>query len=265
MQSFFEVNINFHFCSFCFWMRIEGRHILSDSFLLKDIFYPFLLYSLRTCTSIILTTSSHLHPTIMGSAFQELHQTQTMGTKGKGLVALVAIKQGTRIISEQPHLNLSERGSEDEIEEKLKALPTKDQEIILSLSNNFSDVSCPLEGLVSTNSLPLGDTERCGIFTTICRINHNCLPNTHFSWNDPCGNIHALQDISVGEEITIRYDDREPRLERRTFLKDHFGFDCNCDLCSDSLINIHRSDSRRRRITYLEKIIADQVRRAKKF
>lgn len=195
----------------------------------------------------------------------KLYETQMIIHKGKGLIARDYIEQGARIASEKPILVFSELSNEEEVTAKLKSVSTQDQDSILSYHNNFPDSKYPLLGIVSTNSLPLGDTARCGIFPIIRHVNHNCIPNAHYSWNDSSGsgNIHALRDINIGEEITIRYDNLEPSFERRAILKEDFGFCCNCNLCSESPINIQRSDYRRRRIKVLEIIITDQVRRTR--
>jgi SET domain-containing protein len=71
-----------------------------------------------------------------------------------------------------------------------------------------------------------------GPYSTICLVNHSCLPNAHNSWNSDAKweTIHAIRYIKPGEEITISYDKGGSSDFRRTYLKDALGFDCNCSL-----------------------------------
>jgi SET domain-containing protein len=71
-----------------------------------------------------------------------------------------------------------------------------------------------------------------GLYSTICLVNHSCLPNAHNSWNSDAKweAIHAIRYIKPGEEITISYDKGGSSDFRRTYLKDALGFDCNCSL-----------------------------------
>jgi SET domain len=137
-----------------------------------------------------------------------------------------------------------------------------EQRQFFSLHNNFPG-KYPFSGIVKTNALPCGSGSMIGgVYPTICRINHSCLPNAHNSWNSEtrCETIHAIRYIKSGEEITISYDRGGPSGSRRTYLKDAFGFDCNCGVCSLSLANLQISDARRMRIQSLDSAIGDSNR-----
>ena len=101
-----------------------------------------------------------------------------------------------------------------------------------------------------------------GLYPTICLINHSCLPNAHNSWNSDtkCETFHATSYINSGEEITISYDAGGPSDSRRMHLKDAFGFDCDCGLCSLSLPELQISDARRLQIQHLDDAIGDSNR-----
>jgi hypothetical protein len=186
--------------------------------------------------------------------------------KGKGLVARFNIGKGKRILSEKPFFttpNLSlESQMESSIATKLKALSKTEQRDFLSLHNNFPGKH-PFSGIVKTNALPCGSGSVIGgVYPTICFINHSCLPNAHNSWNSDakCETIHAIRFIKAGEEITISYDKGGPYDSRRAYLKNPFGFVCNCSLCILPPVDLQASDARRRQIQLLDEAIGDPER-----
>ncbi len=199
-----------------------------------------------------------------------LFEIQTVPGKGKGLMAGFNIAKGTRILCEThlfttPHLS-SISQMESNIVTKLKSLSKTQQRQFLLLHNNFPGKH-PFSGVVKTNALPCGPNSVIGgIYLTICLINHGCLPNAHNSWNGDteCETIHAIRYINAGEEITISYDKGGVSESRRTYLKEAFGFDCNCSFCSLPLPELQVSDARRLRIQQLDDAIGDPDRVMKK-
>ncbi len=144
----------------------------------------------------------------------------------------------------------------------LKTLTKVEQRQFLSLYNNFP-CKHPFSGIVKTNALPCGSGSTVGgVYPTICLINHCCLPNAHNSWNSDTKweTIHAIRYIKAGEEITISYDHGGPSDIRRAHLKDAFGFDCDCRLCSLPTSEIQVSDNRRTQIQTLDVAIGDPER-----
>ena len=195
-----------------------------------------------------------------------LFEIQTIPGKGQGLVACFNIAKGTRILSENPLLTTSNLSPislmESNIAMKLKSLPKTQQRQFLSLHNNFPG-RYPFSGVVKTNALPCGPNSMIGgIYPTICLINHSCLPNAHNSWNSDteCETIHAIRYISAREEITISYEKGGPSNSRHTYLKDKFGFDCTCSLCSLPPPELQFSDARRLEIQRLDDAIGDTNR-----
>ena len=145
---------------------------------------------------------------------------------------------------------------------ELRKLPKDAQRQFLSLHNNFPGKQ-PFSGIVRTNALPCGPGSPIGgIYPTISRINHSCLPNAHNSWDSAsgCENIYAVRFIRAGEEITIPYDHGGPSDERRRHLKDSFGFECNCSICSRQPDELQNSDERRRQIQRLDASIGNGLR-----
>lgn len=195
-----------------------------------------------------------------------LFDIQPVPAKGKGIVARFNIAQGKRILCERPlftNPNLSLLSAmEGNIATKLKALSKTEQRQFLSLHNNFPG-KYPFSGIVRTNALPCGPGSAIGgVYPTICLINHSCLPNAHNSWNSEtkCETIHAIRYIKAGEEITISYDQGGPSESRHAHLKEAFGFDCNCALCSLPPADLQTSDARRLQIQNLDRTIGDPER-----
>ncbi|KAF2808812.1 SET domain-containing protein [Mytilinidion resinicola] len=86
-----------------------------------------------------------------------------------------------------------------------------------------------------------------GLFLTTARLNHSCTPNARVSFCESRGKMtaYALSDIKAGEELTISYLEDEKtadlentttfmkRAERQAQLKQKWGFECTCSVCSD--------------------------------
>ena len=96
-------------------------------------------------------------------------------------------------------------------------------------------------GIWRTNNFALGPSHTKvsnGIFPTIARFNHSCIPNAEFFWNDKRQEqeVRAITSIDVGEEITLCYFiskwQLEPAKVRKQYLYEHYGFQCDCKGCS---------------------------------
>jgi hypothetical protein len=172
---------------------------------------------------------------------------------------------GMRILAETPILktmNAAPALLEPMIARDLKSLTKENQRQFLSLHNNFPG-KYPFSGIMKTNALPCGSEAVVGaVYPTICFINHSCRANAHNSWNEflEQETIHAIRDIEPGEEITISYDNGGPSTSRKPWLKEKFGFDCDCSICRLPLAELEKSDKRRKQIQQLDKDIGDPFR-----
>ncbi|KAI4954379.1 hypothetical protein J4E91_002092 [Alternaria rosae] len=191
-----------------------------------------------------------------------MYDVQTIPGKGRGLVARSDIPEGTRILSEKPLLmipnNMSNEQLEARLAQDLKALDKNQQRQYFSLHNSYTGKHV-LGGIFKTNSMACGsDLSAIAIFPTISFINHSCLPNSHYNWNDSMGmqTIHVTRDLSAGEEISICYTDSGSASVRQAYLKKHFGFDCLCAICSLSATHRNASDARREEIARLQDTFA---------
>jgi hypothetical protein len=143
-----------------------------------------------------------------------MYALQDVPGKGKGLVAIEKISKGTRILSKEAVVTVSESvGSErlrTSICKQVEALGENQRRDFLSMHNIhlYRNAAEQYLGIFRTNSLPtkaVGD--KGAIFLEACRINHAYDNNAQKNWNEKIKRhtVHALRDINKGEEITITY------------------------------------------------------------
>lgn len=196
-----------------------------------------------------------------------LWEIKSIAGKGKGIVAIQDITPGTLLLSEEPLITTECITSIDfdlaeyELETELKKLPMDSQKALRVLHNNYpDDEKHKLTGVMRSNGYPLGtDASVGGAFATISRINHSCVPNVVQHWNVLMEKeiVYAIRHITAGEEITTSYLIGGPSSERRTALKEYFGFDCGCVQCSQSPDSLKISDDRLGRAQMLDKMSGD--------
>ncbi|PVH91320.1 hypothetical protein DM02DRAFT_546061 [Periconia macrospinosa] len=193
-----------------------------------------------------------------------LYTIQEITGKGCGVFATTSITRGTRIICEAPLFRVPRGGNSkgqlhDAILKTIASLDEAQRQQFLALYNAFDDEYGPDIGRVRTNALPLGsDAIEGGIFLTSSRINHSCIQNAQNTWNEELlkMTIHALCDITEGEEITIFYlTDRPNRKARHDALFSSFRFTCSCSLCILPDEKCHESDKRLDEIKTLDELV----------
>jgi hypothetical protein len=121
--------------------------------------------------------------------------------------------------------------------------------------------------IAETNLIPLED-EECGMFGTICRVNHCCSPNARWAWSSREGKMGeftlfsipfqvslksaliALSDIAIGKEITVSYLESVDLLapDRQEMIQSSFNFECLCRICALDPADLAKSNSRRTEI-----------------
>lgn len=186
--------------------------------------------------------------------------------KGKGLVATQIIPAGTCLISEKPIFTTAEIKSNDverELVRIVKKLPKDSQRAFLSLHNNSPGGKEPFSNIVRSNGYPLGaSSEVGGIFPNIARINHSCWANCQQAWSSTREQetAFAVREIKPGEELTIAYTIGGPSKERKSKLKDLFGFDCRCEICSLPAEKQKQSDERYTGAAKLDESIGNPTR-----
>jgi hypothetical protein len=72
------------------------------------------------------------------------------------------------------------------------------------------------------------------LYIVASKFNHSCIGNVAWHPLNPEGVVIAMKPIKKGDQLFYNYHGENknmPRDERRSTLKKHFGFDCNCALC----------------------------------
>ena len=196
--------------------------------------------------------------------------------KGKGLVASQHIRRGDLIMANTASLMIDYRSFEELATAEYRTLqaaaiehlPKPHKEAVMQLSTHVDakDLTAMeiIDRVTSTNGFDIEphveDEEQehgfFALFPEISRMNHDCRPNAdyYFDYDTMTQYIHAVRDISAGEELTLSYINpvmsRRDRIRR---LKQTWGFDCACRLCTQDRPRTGASDSRINQIDALVK------------
>jgi len=166
--------------------------------------------------------------------------------RGKGLIATRDIEQGELLIREKPLFTVPHTISSAPAQfvwNKVQNLTLVDRESYMNLSYvglpEWVDPRTQHEevglAIFQTNAVSAGDS--VGIFPHMARLNHGCAGsfNSVYSWREKeeVLVVHALKSIRQGQELLTTYmDTKQPRVQRRAYLAEHYGFECSCSVCS---------------------------------
>ena len=185
--------------------------------------------------------------------------------KGLGMFATTDIQKGTRILTEKPFFTLA---TSPELSWSDPYAPNDISEAFDRLTNRkrlkYMQLHCPkrkdcsvLVSIYEANCYEMGQGD-C-ICYEASRINHSCVPNSHYSWNDNIRRltVHAVKDIHEGEEITVSYCSGFRTLEGRRRKLKPYVFTCLCPACQEDTEFGRLSRIRRREMVDLRQEIAD--------
>lgn len=202
--------------------------------------------------------------------------------KGLGVFAVHDIKRGTRIMCERAVMSIPSSNGLDVPAAFLK-LSMDDQAVFRSLhcrplgvkDAEMTDLlrmhpiqrfkAAPLSVHEQVEVMAIFETNDFGIeggsaiFPEASRINHSCVPNVFHGWNITLGTetIHALRDISRGEELTTTYGKIcRDHASRQLDLSRRYGFRCICKACDVSTAFGKASEKRRNRLFQLDQDLA---------
>ena len=185
--------------------------------------------------------------------------------KGRGIVAARDIKMGELIFIDKPvievngtELKKNRKSEAMSVMKKIENLPSeaKLQFYLLKgsgdksykdLLSSVGDVEAAL-GITIKNARVLNQQDLSrSLYLNVALVNHSCAPNSDYGRiieKDENGKLYnrmetrAIKHISKGEEITYCYFGDINKLciqsqIRKMFVKNDFGFDCNCCVCSE--------------------------------
>lgn len=192
--------------------------------------------------------------------------------KGQGLVAARDIKMGELIFKDKPSVKMIDQPSGptesdmSSLMRQIENLPSeaksqfynlkmsKDERIegymrvLMYILNGREEESKALEIFLNHSRSFKGYQS---LFLNLSLVNHSCAPNAVEGVLKPVNGLatyekplamelRAMKDISRGNEITICSVENIKRLgyqskNRKAGIKNEFGFDCKCDVCSDKV------------------------------
>ena len=92
-----------------------------------------------------------------------------------------------------------------------------------------------LYDIIERNNIEIINDKLNGLFPTIARINHSCVPNVVWFWDQQTQSqkVMSIMDIKKGDELCVMYCQHGySRKLRRKFLLQNFGFYCQCQRCN---------------------------------
>ncbi|PBP25912.1 set domain containing protein [Diplocarpon rosae] len=168
------------------------------------------------------------YPETLGTLI-EIHDSER---KGLGVFAVRDLLPGTILISEAPIVTLQDNGARvDPLDITVNALSPEEKESFLSLhafSRNKNESRS--RSIVYSNGYSIMDDLATGVFETASRINHSCVPNSHYLWKDSIGRMVFWNRFKLleGDEVTVDYG------HKTKYLKRIYGFNCHCAACTKS-------------------------------
>ena len=232
-------------------------------------------YSVYYCSKECQSSHYKTHKLICKPPFR----IKEISGKGKGMVADKYIAVGSLILSEKPILitdvitDLKDIARHvDTLRDLVAKLEPKKKRQLFSLYNAREDLQ--VLGLFGSNSIKLPTSTdmndgsainkpRAAVFPTLSRINHSCVPNVVWSWNDTKQQeeLRAMVDIEPDTEMTASYIDiMLPSMERQDELSYKYCFICHCSLCSLPSKELHVSDYQRKEVSRLQREIGEMVK-----
>ena len=187
------------------------------------------------------------------SGIKELYEIRPSEGKGLGVFAIVDISKGTRIMADQCLFSvIGPNASYADIEATFNGLSSRDKNRYMQLRCPDYPGRSPVIRTWEANCFAMG--QNTGIFPVASRINHSCTPNAHFAWNTNISRetVHAILDISAGQEIEISYCPTHKDAFSRRKKLEGYGFDCNCDACRQATHTGRVSEERRRQMMELK-------------
>jgi hypothetical protein len=118
----------------------------------------------------------------------------SVGGKGQGVFALRPFEAGTTILRERPFVTFQDPLTSLEVYTALRALSPDNRDMFWSFSGRGAHTPGDVD-IAETNLIPLEGDDACGMFVTICRINHCCSPNARWIRSSKEGKMGEYPDV----------------------------------------------------------------------
>lgn len=177
------------------------------------------------------------------------------------MIAENEIKAGTRILEDELLVSITGHGIDKNTGERIgvsfEGLSPEQQQQFWKLHCPDLPTYTPLMSRYIANCFDV-EPGRSGIFLKASRVNHSCCPNDFPSWNLKLRRLtlHAVDDIPRGEEITVSYyTPFYPLEDRQNWLREHYGFQCDCPACHLETASGQRGEQRHQKMKKLYQAI----------
>lgn len=154
-------------------------------------------------------------------------------TKGLAVFAQRDLPPHTLLLSERPLVALNDNGARvDPLDGLVNGLPPSLKRAYRSLHAGNTLKNSPRESLnrrvLYSNGFAIQRTTTA-VFEVASRINHSCVPNARFRWDEETGRMdyYTTKKVLEGEEVCIDYGHTKGRLLK------YYGFECACGGCTE--------------------------------
>jgi hypothetical protein len=103
--------------------------------------------------------------------------------QGYGIIAMRRMRRGKEIIRETPFITTPDPVCLEDVTTAFDKLDDPNRLLFLSFPATNASLKNPFERVMDTNAIPCGD-DLCGMFPWISRVNHSCVPNTVWVWEE---------------------------------------------------------------------------------
>lgn len=201
----------------------------------------------------------------------ELYRVEEIPGKGLGLVATRRLERGEALMREAPifivHTDVLRRAAagpgpiRDLLDLGFRRLPPAARDLLLRETQTSARSKCHrLIDMLATNGYDVGlqgfsgTGPHVGLYPAVSRLNHDCRPNLAYRTDSSLVHRNRVaRTVLPGQELTVSYlDPFLPRRHRRAQTRRHWGFECECRLCSLPGMLALEGDRRLRRIRQLE-------------
>lgn len=206
------------------------------------------------CLSFVILTLLYTVKSSKYSYVSSLIKITPIEGKGYGLISIAPISKGTLLIEEEClfqlktlQIRMTEESEIERVDKQVNSLNGIEKQQFLSLHGYTKSIHKKNIDIFRTNAYPT-TKQTAGIFPFISRINSECNPNVHYSFNEETNRatIYAIKDIESNSEILNSYIGLFLSFkERQEYLLKHFGYICNCQVCKKNETEREMSDKRR--------------------
>ncbi|OAG40213.1 hypothetical protein AYO21_05496 [Fonsecaea monophora] len=188
---------------------------------------------------------------------EEFLEVRSTADRGLAVFAARKIKAGTLVLVERALIALDKDEENDygAVERAFSRLSRAEQKMYLRLfdaqkSRMSRVVSIYYSNCYNCETFRPGGQGGSAIGALSSRINHSCVPNVQFSFDEARNEMrfYAIRDIPRGKEVCSNYDKAvfEVAAKRQRKQQMYYGFVCRCEACDPKTEFWAKSDERRR-------------------